>query len=975
MIEFLISTFQVIESLCSNGYNAVTFPYIAQALSTFPFPGVVDSKLLSLIKTWMLSETSTFPAELKMASFHLLLKIVTNCMSKDEITLVEFIKFAKVIYEHGYLTPGSELWCQFISKLQKNVFSWKLENGVVPRIENFESFNEICHSAVVEFLNGNNKVFERTEEVGLIMLVTIDLSMKNEKETSTELVERILNPVLETLTKFGRNPYISEEQVQRAVSLVNFLLIGCIESKKHSHKNLSFLNILDKLLGMVKPIFSMYRTILHMGCNEESMNFDLTKLCYNLNSLIFNYIPSTPELTTSHGQLIIEHVEFLLKFCSHHLNDIAAGNGKQKHAYLIFKSLEMICNMLNGKSNEFIRNARLQFANIFLEIIININLDFSIFLPKPNDRKEKDALEVTSFDVGDITKSLWSLVSFAVSKDEIQSAIASRANVDNKHPGSLLSHPDNLPLTLSTCSVSDLVNIILETIDVSVGTDMIPLLQCLASLMPNIVTSPLNLSVGVLKSVWRLLKEQERRDSRFWKIFTPCVNVLFHKSVMLSANTELLDMVTEFWRFLEDVGQKKSGLLNVVVGHCCAILEEWFVERSNVMNKPNCSTKEQCNSMLWCINLLVDACTFGHVQKKAARIMQQVIKYFNAQQLNAKKVSKNVNIDYQVRWIVVKMLLKIDDKSEQSYVAEEVMKRLIEKDRKISEQVKRYYDNSITHRQKLRIWQTMLTLNKFVNEGNAMEILSGALSVMVSENQPSIRYYIEWFVVIIISKMPSFKSIIWEKLSEASERRVCSVTCLMSIIMHVAVVLPDGEFSEMAAEAFAKILPWVQIHHMQARVHAQIVIWKLWDELKFRGCDHVLQEYQIIESLFTLNETNASVFKAREEIRNHFYFKTFHPIEHFSLETIFCSMPKLLNVGDDELLDDNQLIEMLGNKDDFYGKKVLNKGQSLFDLVTKMGHRSEKRVTEMETKTTVAEDCSKGNYIKLICTLLCKDFY
>lgn len=869
----------------------------------------------------MLTETSTFPAELKKASFHLILKIVTNCLKNDVITLIEFVRFSKVIFEQGYLSHGDEIWLDFINKTKENIFSWKLESQSDHFVKDCEGLHEICIEAVRDFLDGRSEKFVTIEETALIIFITLDIGI--EKQETKNIAEQILNRVFDASAKFCRNPYVNPEEVKRSLGLTQFILQRCINSEMDIQKNHISMMIVEKLIGMVKHVFSIYRAVMQASLNEEYIDNELVHICYTLQSTLCAVISKNSNPNYDH--FLIEHLAFIVKVCSYHMKDMSE-NKNITNIYLIFESLKMLCNIIDGKQNVLMGSNFKQLESQLHDVIKHTNLDISAIFPVRLTKNEKNQRtnDALCFDIGDITNALWSIVAFALKRDDVREDLASRS-----------SDALDFPLTLSTCNIDALVHKILETIDISVGNDMIPLLQCLGILMPLVVMSSPSLSAVVLQSVWRVFKEQERRDSRFWKIFVPCVNVLFNMSILLSGNKELLDMVTMFWRYLEDAGEKKSGLFNVVVNHCCSVWEDCL---KNVSEKDG--AKEHCfrHSIEWCIDLIVDACTFGHVQKKPSRIMQQVIRYFEAKYGGRMQLSKNINIDYQVRWVVMKTLLRIGNKCKD--VLTEVMKRLIEKDRKISEQVKRYYENSITHRQKLRIWQTMLTLVKFVKEENAEEIMAEALSVMIADNQPSIRYYIEWFVVVLIHKMPSLKSVIWQKLNEASERRVCSVTCLMSIIMHVTVLLPDEDFSEMAAEAFKKILPWIQIHHMQARVHAQIVIWRVWDELKRRKCSQVLNEFDVIESLFSLNESNASVFKAREEIRHHFYFHDFNPIKHLSLETIFCSMLKLLSVGDDEILDQKDFISVVDEKDCIYGMPVNCKGQSLFDLVMAKGERS-----------------------------------
>ena len=860
-----------------------------------------------------------------------------NCLCKHDMTLVKFIQLLKVTFEQGCLTLGNELWCLIISAMKCSILGWRLRHNLDQNIENFESLKESCGLAVSNFLDGKCEMFDTTVEVGLFIFIAIDVTKEIGKETTSEFIDHILGQIVGELIKFGRNPYMCEDNIRLSASLLHVILKACVGATEN-HQETPML-ILEKLLGRCEIILSFHRNILENIFHEDNVGSEITKVCLDITSLICDHIKYT-----SQHHLVLEHMTFILKISSIYMNNVIEHRN-DRSIYLIFKSLEIVSKILDGQLDGHSAQQNINLEKGLLVIVKELDLNFAMYLPNRHSTRQKGS-EEASFFVGNIMSSFWTLISFALKKEELRKVAVGKSHLEKEdHSG--------VPLTLLTCNVSDVVHKILEGIEVSVGNDMIPLLRCLDCLISDIVMSSKSFSIVVLESVWRLCKEQERRDSRFWLIFVPCVKVLFHRSILLSGDNELIIKVTEFWRFMEDVGRKKSGVFNIVVAHCCAIWEDWLLGDKNMV-------EDHQKSILWCVDLLADACTFGLVQKKAARIMQQIIRYFNAKFIGERAASKNVNIDYEVRWTVTNMLSKIDENSEQSSIVNEVMKKLVEKDRKLSTQVKRYYDNSITHRQKLRIWQTMLALGKFVKEKNACEIISEALSVMVSENQPSIRYYIEWFVVIVIYKVPSLLSVIWQNLSEASERRVCSVTCLMSIIMHVAVALPDREFSEMAAEAFTKILPWVQIHHMQARVHAQVVISKLWEESKRRHCDDILKEYRLIESLFALNDTNASVFRAREELRNHFYFKIFHPIEHHSLETIYCSMPKLLSIGEDEVLSRNKLIEMVKCGETRYGIVVCNKNESLFDLVMKLGHSCDVSKNKLIERRDTVKDKSEG---------------
>lgn len=83
--------------------------------------------------------------------------------------------------------------------------------------------------------------------------------------------------------------------------------------------------------------------------------------------------------------------------------------------------------------------------------------------------------------------------------------------------------------------------------------------------------------------------------------------------------------------------------------------------------------------------------------------------------------------------------------------------RLIEKDKKILEGNTKLYINSLVHRERFRIWQTILTLLPKINKKNYAKLFEYADQILVIETQPSIRIIVEWVVIrIVISQLDSF---------------------------------------------------------------------------------------------------------------------------------------------------------------------------------------------------------------------------
>ena len=83
---------------------------------------------------------------------------------------------------------------------------------------------------------------------------------------------------------------------------------------------------------------------------------------------------------------------------------------------------------------------------------------------------------------------------------------------------------------------------------------------------------------------------------------------------------------------------------------------------------------------------------------------------------------------------------------------------MISKNGELSEDKPRSSINSYSHRRKHRVWQAVLVvLSRFfdadvVDEMFASRVLEGIFRAILSENQMSVRNFLQWGVVLILGK-------------------------------------------------------------------------------------------------------------------------------------------------------------------------------------------------------------------------------
>eukprot|EP00794_Sanderia_malayensis_P020218 gene20218-22194_t len=932
---------EVILSVCKKKLNAVAFSYIAEALCCIEIPGIVDREVLNAMKAYLLSDISMFPSELKAAAHFLFTEIALNCFDVRTLCWDDLTGFLKVIFGKGYITYGSKLWISTRNKITKCFSNINLFNSSSDE----EKIECLANEALKSYLSyQDNDDAKSADEIVFVILCAVDVAC-DQMQVKIEVIskiESILEPLIYILGRIGRNPYLSTGEICRSLEVLSLLIRKCTECRNALKQlgNTQTISdcVLESLIKFAKPCLQYIRRMVSNVFNGDEIDDNIKVSCLNIQSTLFSSHLKDPE-----ASVFIKHCSEMIDLCSRVFAKISQCEVDDR--------TELALQLLNTTAN-FISTNKDKLNNIesLEDKLVSIVKELSL-----------------SSNLHPDLRSLWSLVNFALKKETIIDQLTE--NADAKIPE---ARTDNV-VCLASCDLAQLTRCIINTLDISVGKDIVPLLECLETLIPSVFSLDEDLALDVVHASWRIFMEQKRRDTTFWTIFYPVVKIIFCECLLLSGKVEekgrVVDVLRNYWKKLEEIGEAKLNAFNVVLEHCCGVWKNRLILEYNASSLAAANSassfvaSEARNSILNFLDLLVDACLFGKLQKKTARITLQTINHFKLNYVEECIASNNSNRDYEVRTAAIRLFSCLD--LGLSYNCELVCKfieMLLEKDAEISDKSRRYYSNSLTHRQKLRVWQTVLVLQQFIQRGDvAGSLLTKALKLISNDNQPSIRYCIEWFVMLLVRKFPRLRSLVWEKLEQATEKHAANVTSIISVVGHLATIASTEEFSRMCAEAFVKLLPWIQVHHMQVRINAQAVVWKLWQEAKKRNSTDVVNQFGIVESLFTLKESNASVVRGRNEIGSNFYYKHFHPLRHYSLETIFINLPKLSGVADDELLDAGQIGKLFGvDQTSFSELKVHDLHPSLaHQSIQKETHKQEQNVAKEEEPISPRIDVQK----------------
>ncbi|KAJ9574306.1 hypothetical protein L9F63_026047, partial [Diploptera punctata] len=97
------------------------------------------------------------------------------------------------------------------------------------------------------------------------------------------------------------------------------------------------------------------------------------------------------------------------------------------------------------------------------------------------------------------------------------------------------------------------------------------------------------------------------------------------------------------------------------------------------------------------------------------------------------------------------------------------------------------------------------------------------------------------------------------------------------------------------------MLPLCMAQHFSIRLYAQTTVQKLFALCKQRdNLKHLSKKYAVMENCLKISVKHGNSVKNAQKLQEDFYFSSFHPVAHYSIETIFHELPRLANITQEE---------------------------------------------------------------------------
>ncbi|XP_076800075.1 tRNA (guanosine(18)-2'-O)-methyltransferase TARBP1-like isoform X2 [Clavelina lepadiformis] len=230
------------------------------------------------------------------------------------------------------------------------------------------------------------------------------------------------------------------------------------------------------------------------------------------------------------------------------------------------------------------------------------------------------------------------------------------------------------------------------------------------------------------------------------------------------------------------------------------------------------------------------------------------------------------------------ILLKLDISNMEHIVfGNHVLHSLIEEDEMGTVGKAQCHFGSHLHCTKQKIWQNILLLISFTPCNEVETTIQNFVSILDFNLPSSVRYYCEWSLTLLLFRFPNCESILIDKLQSHCTRKS----------------LKGNSFNEFFFKLINIAIPWCTTQHFTVRLHGFAILQRVHDHFKDKGeLDALLKVHPTISSCLEFaNSSSGNVLKNWNKIKHHFMLFQLDPIADFSLESIFCSIPRLCNLN------------------------------------------------------------------------------
>ncbi|XP_062422564.1 probable methyltransferase TARBP1 isoform X2 [Pungitius pungitius] len=901
---------QMIRQLCSKHWCAAPLLFLSQALSKLPPGPLLGVEGLAALREVLCCTVITHQVLLRGATQCFLLNSALCLIDVSAVTLDDVFSFLVHFRPDESLSRGTQIWNQLCSWLLDNEGSFKPRitdgdsTGDAPQKETVRGYvqSEMHSYLRVPASAGHTERVPDSREADKLtraMLLCVDMERNQPGDKIGTTLEALLSPLLDTLSRVSTNIYLPLRKSDKSLQLLLrlFQLGGAPSCERVGEERVD-----DVMVAMERLIYKLadpiHEFILRRLLGEMQEPFDVERaelyLCV-LRQMVVLY-KSTPQ---HHSKTQQTYFPKLIK-CSLKVlqepNQQIPSVANQVARAVAMASLATVCGLVEqeviGMQSETL--SALKSLNDYFYTLVSSscqslgNLNKRLQKPKIGDDLgdagvQGGLLQDWGRVAANFLRDQWICLSFLIKAFGVPESVV------------ISNHWATLKAAVS-CGV--------EALALLPSGLVLPVLTFMETVLPQLLLHEEALCVEAVTLTWELVQGLSTNALDFWPALKGFVSMAFHRKLLQLTDTSaptLLAALKQIATELMELSQSKSGVLGVLLQHCC---QTWLPTDGG-------SNAAVFSTVFSHINVLTEACVFGPVFRRDQRLIQDVQTYVErlGEECAANVAVTSDNRDDQLpRTCVLAFLSRLDSSDLQhERLMEELVMDLLKKDNNISKSKVRYYSNSLQHRVKNRVWQSLLLLLPKLREEFVATVLNCVFEAAFCSNHASVKYLIEWMMILILVRYPHHIDSFWACFTRDHDKTKTSICTFLSVLVHFNVIIPNLKDKAVhLRKALDIILQWCFNHNFSVRLYALLAlkrVWSLAGTQAEEGADGLRGMSTVIKACLNQAEAMQSTGNANKNwtrIQDHFFFGAFDPISDYSVETIFYTFPSLSEMTDDE---------------------------------------------------------------------------
>ncbi|XP_029336555.1 probable methyltransferase TARBP1 isoform X2 [Mus caroli] len=886
-----------IQRMADRHWCAVPVLFLSRALASIPSCKALGGEGLLALRDVLQCTMITHQVLLRGAAQCYLLQTAMRLVDVEKVSLSDVSAFLLSLRQEESLGRGTVLWTELCDWLRVNERYFKQSSpGGSDGQE--ASLNAYVKNLVQEFVKSPGWEKESSfmpdwleaRLTALMVLLAVDVeevkTKFREKQRTQNVLRIFLDPWLDALGKLGTNAYMPLLRTDRCLQLLVRLLHSCVPRHPGAQDDEVSTALQGSIMSAAESVSQFVLRRLTMNELQDVADLDRCQLYLTVLSEL---ISLQVKLGWKAGNPISRVLSPLKNACVRHLQEAEDRQeptlSHQVQRVVSMAALAALCEAVDQHPVLQPDSPNAEPVDRFLSA-----LPLNHVLQKP--RSEEQSIPVRPLENGSVfEESLSSKGWGKVVAQYLHDQWVCLSFLLRKYHHLIPStESDVLEGFLPAAETPvQALKAALDVLTVLPAGRILPVFRCMEVLVPKLLTAEETLCIESFDVAWKILSSLSNTQLTFWPNLKAFVHFVFDQEILTIAaklKGQVYFKIKEIMCKMIEMSSIKSGVFNILIRHCC---QSWLGAASSVSQGSFSSAKDYSE-------LVLEACVFGTVFRRDQRLIQDVQTFIEnlGQGCAANIIIENAKReDYYVRICAIKFLCLLDgsDVSHKLFL-EALAIKLLDKDESASRSRTRYHENSLQHRVKNRVWQTLLVLFPAFDQNFLHGIIDKVFHAGFTNNQASIKYFIEWLIILILHKFPEFLPKFWACFSYGEEKIKASICTFLSVLSHLDIIVQNiPEKKLVLKQALTVALQWCLSHNFSVRLYALVALKKAWHLCKTLQFEECGAWTTVIECSLSQAESMHGAGNARknwQRIQDHFFFSTFHPLKDYCLECLAC---------------------------------------------------------------------------------------